>query len=84
MLGVDEAAQLLRATAANTYQVARGRLRSYPGVGALIQRFYQAIEQGGPAPVDGEAGREVVRLLDRVWEQIGPSPASLARDTAAR
>ncbi len=82
MLGVDEAAQLLRATAANAYEVARGRLRAYPGLGALIERFYRSIEAGTPAPVDGEAGREVVRILDRVWEQIGPSPSGLARGGA--
>jgi predicted dehydrogenase len=82
MLGVDEAKQLLQATASNAYQVARGRLRSYPGLGTLIDRFYRSIEDGGPAPVDSAAGREVVRILDQVWDQIGPSPASLARGPA--
>jgi len=71
MLGVDEAAQLVKGTAANAYQVARGRLRPYPGMGVLISEFYRSIADGRPAPVDGEAGREVVRVLDTVWEQIG-------------
>ena len=84
MLGVDEAAQLLAGTAANAWQVARGRLKSYPGVGVLIDRFYRSIEEGGPAPVDGAAGREVVRILDQVWDQIGPSPQHLARGGAGR
>jgi predicted dehydrogenase len=75
MLGIDEAAQLLRGTATNAYEVARGRLRSYPGMGVLIDLFYRSIEQNRPAPVDGEAGREVVRVLDLVWEQIGRGPA---------
>ena len=71
MLGVDEASQLIQGTVANAYQVARGRLRPYPGMGVLIKEFYRSIEQDRPAPVDGEAGREVVRVLDQVWEQIG-------------
>ena len=71
MLGVDEAAQLLQGTVANAYQVARGRLKPYPGMGILIREFYRSIEENRPAPVDGEAGREVVRILDQVWEQIG-------------
>jgi predicted dehydrogenase len=84
MLGVDEATQLLAGTARNAWQVARGRLKSYPGLGILIDRFYRSIEDGGAVPVDGAAGREVVRVLDQVWEQIGPSPQSLARAGAAR
>jgi predicted dehydrogenase len=71
MLGVDEAGQLVRGTMANAYEVARGRLRPYPGMGALIKEFYRSIEHGRPSPVDGEAGREVVKILDQVWEQIG-------------
>ena len=84
MLGVDEASQLLAGTAANAWQVARGRLKSYPGVGVLIDRFHRSLEEGGPVPVDGAAGREVVRILDQIWDQIGPSPQSLARRGAAR
>ena len=71
MLGVDEATQLVQSTMANAYQVARGRLRPYPGMGVLINEFYRCIEENRPSPVDGEAGREVVRILDQVWEQIG-------------
>ncbi len=75
MLGIDEAAQLLKGTAANAYEVARGRLRPYPGMGVLINEFYRSIAEGRPSPVDGEAGREVVRVLDLVWEQIGRGDA---------
>jgi predicted dehydrogenase len=84
MLGVDEASQLLGGTARNAWEVARGRLKSYPGLGVLIDRFYTSLERGGAPPVDAAAGREVVRILDQVWEQIGPSPQSLARGRAAR
>jgi hypothetical protein len=40
-------------------------------MGVLIEQFYRSIREDLPAPVDGEAGREVVRVLDMVWEQIG-------------
>jgi predicted dehydrogenase len=40
-------------------------------MGVLINEFYRCIEENRPSPVDGEAGREVVRILDQVWEQIG-------------
>jgi predicted dehydrogenase len=72
MLGIDEATQLVRGTVSNAVKVATGRLRSYPGLGILINEFYRSIDENRPAPVDGEAGREVVRVLDMVWEQIGP------------
>jgi predicted dehydrogenase len=79
MLGIDEATQLLRGTMTNAVKVATGRLRSYPGLGVLINEFYRSIDENRPAPVDGEAGREVVRVLDMVWEQIGPwSKSALA------
>jgi predicted dehydrogenase len=77
MLGVDEATQLITGTVGNAFKVATGRLRSYPGLGVLINEFYRCIEEGQPSPVDGEAGREVVRVLDLVWEQVGPWSGSV-------
>jgi predicted dehydrogenase len=72
MRGIEEGMQLLGNTVVNAVRVATGRLRSYPGMGVLISEFYRSIATDGPPPVDSAAGREVVRLLDRVWEQIGP------------
>jgi predicted dehydrogenase len=79
MRGIDEAAQLVTGTVTNAVKVATGRLRSYPGLGVLIREFYRSIEEDRPAPVDAEAGREVVRILDLVWEQIGPWEESAVR-----
>jgi predicted dehydrogenase len=70
--GVDEAMQLISGTVANAWKVATGRLRSYPGMGVLIAQFYRCIVENTPPPVDSSAGRETVRVLDLVWEQIGP------------
>jgi predicted dehydrogenase len=85
MLGIDEAAQLVQGTVANAYQVARRRLRPYPGMGVLIGEFYRSIAEDRPSPVDGEAGREVVRVLDMVWEQVGRgSEVGISRKGHAR
>jgi predicted dehydrogenase len=80
MHGIEEGVQLIAATVANAVRVATGRLRPYPGLGELIKEFYRSIAEDGSPPVDSAAGREVVRVLDLVWEQIGqwqswsPSP----------
>ena len=71
MRGIEEGIQLLGNTMANAVPVATGRLRSYPGMGVLITEFYRSITEDGSPPVDSLAGREVVRVLDQVWEQIG-------------
>jgi predicted dehydrogenase len=71
MSSLEEGLQLLGGTVANTFKVATGRLRSYPGLRVLIQEFYRSIREDRSPPVGGDAGREVVRLLDLVWEQIG-------------
>jgi predicted dehydrogenase len=60
---VDPAAQLLRATMENVAAVGLRRMKVYPGIGELIRRFYRNLDEGLPAPVDGDAGRENVRLL---------------------
>ncbi len=84
MLGIDEATQLMKGTVGNALKVATGRLRSYPGLGVLISEFYRSIREDGPVPVDGEAGREVVRVLDLVWEQIGPWSRSALQSAGGR
>jgi predicted dehydrogenase len=71
MRGLEEGMQLLAGTMANAVRVATGRLRPYPGLGVLIKEFYRSIAEDGSPPVDSTAGREVVRVLDLVWEQIG-------------
>jgi predicted dehydrogenase len=71
MHGIEEGMQLIAATVTNAVRVATGRLRPYPGLGIVIKEFYRSIAEDGSPPVDSAAGREVVRVLDLVWEQIG-------------
>src|SRR6185503_10576483 len=68
-LNVDVGLQLFASTARTTMQVATGRMGTYPGIGEVIRRFYDAIAIGGPSPVGPEDRQAVVALLDSLWAQ---------------
>lgn len=68
---LDEAWTLVKQTAANTTNFLRGRVRYYPGMGILIDRFYAALRSGGSAPVSIAEGAEVVRVTEEIWRQAG-------------
>jgi predicted dehydrogenase len=72
---LDPAAQLVRGTVETVIGVATRRLKLYPGIGQTIRRFYKSLDEGAPPPVDGEAGRENVRLLNVVEERLGGTGA---------
>ena len=75
---VEPAAQLLAGTAENVIGVATRRMKLYPGIGETIRRFYKSIENGDAPPVDGNAGRENVRLLNLVEDTLS-AKATLGR-----
>ncbi len=66
---LDEAWSLVRQTGVNTVNFLRGRVRYYPGMGTLIDRFYAALRGGGPAPVAIAEGAEVVRVTEEIWRK---------------
>lgn len=66
---IDQSLQLLGNTLSSAFQVLTGRMRFYPGMGDLIRRYYACLENGGPLPVTGEEGREVVRILDLICQR---------------
>jgi hypothetical protein len=68
---LDEAWQLVRQTGRNTVDFIRGKTRYYPGMGNLITRFYDAVRNGGAAPVDPAHGAEVVRVTEDIWAALG-------------
>jgi len=72
---LDDAAQLLVQTARNTLDFVRGKVRYYPGMGTLIARFYDAVRDGTPAPVDAVAGAEVVRVTGGIWRDLATDGA---------
>lgn len=75
---LEEAVQLLTATVRNSIAFVAGRQRFYPGMGILIRRFYEHLANGTPAPTTAEEGREVVCLLDALWEDAPPPARSQA------
>jgi nucleoside-diphosphate-sugar epimerase len=70
---LETATQLLAQTLTSTAKVATRRADTTKGIHSLIEAFYAAIRDGGPAPVSGGDGREVVRLLRELWPE--PAPA---------
>jgi nucleoside-diphosphate-sugar epimerase len=48
---LTESLQLAKETMSNVWKFARGRLRPYQGMEALIHRFYDAVSEKGPLPV---------------------------------
>ena len=69
---LEPAAQLVGGTIENVANVALRRMKLYPGIGETIRRFYRSLDEGMPPPVDGDAGREIVRLLNLVEDRLSP------------
>lgn len=80
---LDEATQLMRATAVNTIEFIRGRQRYYPGMGIHFRALYAALAAGQPPPVSAEEGAEAVWLMHRIWEQAGVAVATELRQAAS-
>lgn len=55
-------ARTISANVANVVRIAVGRLKPRPGHRRLIAAFYNALATGGPPPVSGKEGREVIRV----------------------
>ncbi len=67
---LEPAAQLVGSTVETVLAVALRRMKTYPGIGQNIRRFYKSLDQGEPAPVDGAAGRQNVWLLREIEEHF--------------
>lgn len=63
---LEPAAQLMGSTVETVLSVALRRMKTYPGIGQNIRRFYKSLDEGEAAPVDGAAGRENVWLLREI------------------
>jgi predicted dehydrogenase len=77
---LNEAVQLVSATARNTVAFATGKQRFYPGIGGHLQALYASVAVGGEPPVSAAEGRDVVAWYDDILAQSGISnaPAALA------
>lgn len=76
MPNLDESYQLLSQTIRNTWNFVTGKVRYYPGMGVLIQRFYESIRCDGVPPVSLEQAAEVVRVTGAIWKAIGVRPGA--------
>ncbi len=63
---LNEAMQLVAATARNTLAYATGRQRFYPGIGAHLQALYAQVAAGGEPPVSAAEGLDVVAWYDEI------------------
>jgi len=79
---IDEAWQLVSQTARSTVDFLTGKVRYYPGMGNLIERFYAAVREGGEPPVTPEQGAEVVRITSRVWDAVARGATGSSTATA--
>lgn len=68
MPNLDESSQLLRQTWSNTVAFLRGTIRYYPGMGTLIERFYDSLRNGQEPPVSTQQAVDVVEVTEQIWE----------------
>jgi predicted dehydrogenase len=74
--GIAEGRAFAGGTVGNMVKAARGKLARDPGIANLMERFYQAVETGGPAPIEHETVLAMTGLLDSVWDDIDYQPAN--------
>ena len=70
MANFEPAAQLVTSAVGNAIAVATRRMKTYPGIRETIRRFYKSIDEGTPAPVTGEQGRDNVVLLNGIQDHL--------------
>jgi predicted dehydrogenase len=67
---VDQSIQSLACTTSNIAKIVTGRLKRRPGHRMLIKKFYETIQNNGKSPVNGEDGKEVVRVLELIQQKL--------------
>jgi predicted dehydrogenase len=76
VMNVEISARLMGGTLSNAVSMLLGRLKSYQGLGTLVQTFYRSIETDAPVPVSRESARRVVDVFDRIRAELA-SPVAL-------
>ena len=74
LLNLELVSQLVAGTAANSAKVATGTMRNMPDLHAFMAELYRSLEDGSPPPAGGADGREVVRILEQIWERLPAEP----------
>jgi predicted dehydrogenase len=65
---IQEAGQILAGTAGTSFRYAVGKLENTHE--RLVREFVECIHDGAPAPVTPEEGREAVRVMDLIVDQL--------------
>jgi nucleoside-diphosphate-sugar epimerase/predicted dehydrogenase len=74
LMSIEEGMQLATGAVVTAFKFVLGQIKAYPGMGNLINAFYDSIERDRAVPVTGDAGRRVVELFDRIRREL-PRPA---------
>jgi predicted dehydrogenase len=69
-VAAEVGAQVALGTLARAAGKASGRLRGYPGMRALVARFYASLRAGTPPPVSWSEGAAVAVLLERIASRM--------------
>jgi len=72
LFNLEQSWQLSKRTIGNTWKFLRGTLKSYHGMATLIHQFYGSIQRGDAPPLSKEQCLQVARVIDKIWDQIGP------------
>lgn len=67
---VEQGFQGIVGNLANCARIITGRLRRRPGHRTLMKRFYESIQNNTEPPVTGQSGKEVVRVIELIQEQL--------------
>jgi predicted dehydrogenase len=67
---VEQSFQNLLGTGRNITNILIGRLKRRPGHRMLIHKFYESIKGNAEVPVTGGQGREVVRIIELIHEEV--------------
>jgi predicted dehydrogenase len=78
---LDVAWQLFGGTVGAAWKLARKQIDGSYGIVPLIHAFYNAIEEGKPAPVPSADGIESVRVLRTIWPE--PDAITAGAESAA-
>ena len=67
---VEQSFQGIIGTIANLIRIAFGKLKRRPGHRILVKKYIEAVQNDKAPPVTGKEGREVVRILKMIEEQL--------------
>ena len=86
--GMETSLQVALGTIGNGFKVALGRMKNMPELPVLFREFYASIRNGLEPPVPGEHGKQMICLMEEIWqrmpEDIAKPSAHIARKQAPR